>query len=130
MKPAAVLTPCYAARFPSIGKRNGEFFQALEKTTFAFSNAWKSLLAVLLIATAAHAAPALIPQPAKMELGAGQLTLTAQTKIIVAPQTKEALAIGEYLAAHLRPATGFALPVSGGNAATGAIVLQRSLREF
>ena len=124
MKPVDGLTLSRAARFPSLGKRNGEFFQALEKTTFAFSNAWKTMVAALLLATVAHAAPALIPQPAKMELGAGQFTLTAQTKIIVAPQTQEELAIGEYLAAHLRPATGLALPVSGGNAVTGAIVLQ------
>ena len=67
---------------------------------------------------------ALIPQPAHLERGAGQFTLTAQTKITVAPQAQEVAAIGEYLAAHLRPATGFALPVAGGNVVTDAIVLQ------
>ncbi len=67
------------------------------------------------------AAPALIPQPAQMEIGAGQFTLTAQTRIVFTPEAKEVAAIAEYLAGHLRPATGFALPVGG---QTGAIGLQ------
>jgi hexosaminidase len=70
---------------------------------------------------------ALVPQPAKLEVGAGQFTLTAQTKIIIEPQAKEVAAIGEYLAAHLRPATGFALPVAGTrwSSKAGAIMLQQ-----
>ena len=58
--------------------------------------------------------PAVIPQPAKMEVGEGSFTLTAQTRLRVSPDGKEAVAAGEYLAGHLRRATGFPLPAGGG----------------
>jgi hexosaminidase len=56
-----------------------------------------------------------------MEIGAGQFTLNDRVQIIPEPNTKEVAAVGDYLAAHLRPATGFAVPVGG---KAGAIKLQ------
>jgi hypothetical protein len=56
-------------------------------------------------------APALIPQPARMEIGAGQFMLESQARVSVIPESKEGMAVGDYLAGHLRLATGFPLPV-------------------
>ena len=48
----------------------------------------------------------LFPQPQQLELAPGQFTLDADTRIITGD-----IKAGEWLAAYLRPATGFDLPV-------------------
>jgi hexosaminidase len=53
----------------------------------------------------------LIPKPASAVVGEGQFRLTAETDIYVEPGAEELIQIGEYLAARLNPATGFALEV-------------------
>ena len=53
----------------------------------------------------------LIPKPVLIKPAVGVFTLNADTRIYVDPPTPEVIAIGEYLAEKLRPATGYALPV-------------------
>jgi hexosaminidase len=59
----------------------------------------------------------IIPRPASVAPGEGAFTLTADARIYVGPGSGEPSQIGQYLADRLRPATGYALPVS---ATTGA----------
>ena len=56
-----------------------------------------------------------IPMPASVTPGEGLFALTAAARITVAPRTPELLAIGGRLAELLRPATGFALPLTAGS---------------
>jgi hexosaminidase len=61
---------------------------------------------------------AVVPAPASVDLQQGTwFTVQAGTPIVVAPATTETLTVGAQLAAWLRPATGFALPVVGATAA-------------
>jgi len=59
-----------------------------------------------------------IPKPAEVNLSGGTFPLTERTQVLVNPADPELLAIGQYLADHLRPATGYPFPVQ---AATGAL---------
>lgn len=63
---------------------------------------------------------ALVPQPVEVLEQAGQFELRPGAAIRCPP---EILATGRVLAAYLRPATGFELPVAAGPAAAGDIVL-------
>ncbi len=54
---------------------------------------------------------ALIPKPSHVEPAEGSFALTADTVITVNPATEEVSAIGDILAEHLRPATGYDLLV-------------------
>ena len=56
---------------------------------------------------------------------AGAFRLSATTRIVVQPASAELMAVGQYLAERLGPATGFPLPVSaaGGAPAAGDIRL-------
>jgi hexosaminidase len=67
----------------------------------------------------------LIPKPVLIQPAAGAFTLNADTHIYVDPYTPELIAIGDYLAEKLRPATGYALPVLPGSdrSVRGHIVL-------
>ena len=70
-------------------------------------------IAVLMLATVASVfadAPAIIPLPQKMELQPGTFQLTTATRIHA---NSAARATASYLAAHLRPSTGFPLKTSG-----------------
>ena len=69
----------------------------------------------------------LIPQPHSIEPAAGTFVLTAETSITVSPAAPEVAAIADYLAARLRPATGFALPVRPAEAAAAGPVLALAL---
>jgi len=62
---------------------------------------------------AASAVPPLVPKPVSMTVGTGDFTLTRQTHIVAAPGSA-ARVVAEDLAAYLRPATGFPLPVASG----------------
>ncbi len=53
----------------------------------------------------------LIPQPTSVQPADGIFLLTADTAIAADPATAEVTAIADLLAAHLRPATGYPLPV-------------------
>ena len=53
----------------------------------------------------------MIPQPTSVQPSDGVFLLTADTAVVTAPATAEVTAIAELLAAHLRPATGYPLPV-------------------
>ncbi len=55
----------------------------------------------------------LVPLPVAVTVDGGLFCLPATAAIEVDPPTPELLAVGQYLAAHLRPATGFALEVRG-----------------
>jgi hexosaminidase len=73
------------------------------------------------------AAHAVVPAPASVVPGTGApFALTATTAIVVPAGGGEPARLGEMLATLLRPATGFAFPVSaaGGGAARGVIVLR------
>lgn len=54
-----------------------------------------------------------IPQPALVTLQGETFPLTEHTLILVAPAAPELIKIGQYLADHLRPATGYPFPVQG-----------------
>ena len=58
-----------------------------------------------------------IPRPASEQATGGSFSLSADTGIYVEPATDELKAIGQYLADHLNPATGYALKVQGANEA-------------
>ena len=62
----------------------------------------------------------LIPQPTSVQPAGGVFLLTADTTIVTAPTTAEVTAIAEMLAAHLRPATGYPLPVLPANDASAS----------
>src|SRR4051812_44321661 len=59
------------------------------------------------------AAPQLVPKPASMTVGAGEFTITRQTHIVATPGSASR-AVAADLAAYLRPATGYRLPVVSG----------------
>lgn len=54
----------------------------------------------------------IIPLPAYFALNTGMFTLTVETGISVEPGSADLLALGDYLAAQLRPATGYPLAVT------------------
>ncbi|HEY4106422.1 MAG TPA: beta-N-acetylhexosaminidase [Polyangiaceae bacterium] len=58
-----------------------------------------------------------VPLPVMSTLASGAFALAASTGIYVEPNTPEMLAIGQYLADKLKPATGYALPVAATTAA-------------
>ena len=66
----------------------------------------------------------LIPQPTSVQPAGGVFVLTADTAITISPATPEVTAVAELLAAHLRPATGYPLPVraAGELPASGPLV--------
>lgn len=78
-----------------------------------------SLLAANLAVRAA-ATPAVIPQPQKMEVKDGALSLSSTTAIHADKADKSA---AEFLAARLRAATGFAFKVDDNTSAKSGIVL-------
>ena len=57
--------------------------------------------------------PQLVPKPASMTVGTGEFTITRQTHIVASPGTP-ARTVAADLAAYLRPATGYPLPVASG----------------
>ena len=67
-------------------------------------------LFTLTVLTVSAAEPAIIPVPQKLEAQPGSFTLAADTRIYADPASMDT---GEFLAARLRPATGFPLRVSG-----------------
>ena len=76
-------------------------------------------IALLLFAIAAHARPAVVPQPVSMKALGGEFRLRSDTAIAVAPESDETRQVAQFLAGSLAPATGFQLKV----ARAGAIVL-------
>ncbi|MGA4798746.1 beta-N-acetylhexosaminidase [Streptomyces lavendulocolor] len=75
-----------------------------------------------------------VPVPASVRPGGAPYTLTARSRIQVdrvpgaGADAREARRIGNYLAQVLRPSTGYALPVTGGDG-PGGIRLRLSARE-
>ncbi|MFH8472933.1 beta-N-acetylhexosaminidase [Streptomyces sp. NPDC018000] len=55
----------------------------------------------------------ILPAPAEAKPGGSPYTITADTRIRVEDDSREARKIGDYLAGVLRPSTGYALPVTG-----------------
>jgi hexosaminidase len=53
----------------------------------------------------------LIPEPVSVEMMPGKFTLSAESMILVQPDTVEIALVGAYLAEKLRPATGYNLKV-------------------
>ncbi len=53
----------------------------------------------------------LIPMPVSVTPGAGTFSISETTRIVVDANNDDLLAVGQYLADHLRSATGFELPV-------------------
>ncbi len=62
---------------------------------------------------APSAAPQLVPEPVSMTVGTGDFTITRHTHIVAEPGSA-ARVVAEDLAAYLRPATGYPLPVASG----------------
>ena len=71
----------------------------------------------------ANSVPQLIPKPVSMTVGMGSFTLTATASIVVPSGSEAALPVAQDLAAYLRPATGYSLPVVTGSAQSGDIEL-------
>ncbi len=63
-------------------------------------------------ASSALAMNDVIPMPLSVTPAAGAFRLSAATAIVVAPGTAEMMAVGQYLADRLAPATSYALPVT------------------
>ncbi|WP_331525916.1 beta-N-acetylhexosaminidase [Nocardioides sp.] len=70
---------------------------------------------------ASAATPLVVPRPVSMTVGPGGFTLTGQTHIAAGPRSQ---AVAAALAAYLRPATGFPLPVVSGPGGGGDIRLE------
>jgi len=66
--------------------------------------------------------PQIVPKPVSMQVGTGWFTLGAQARIAVSGGA-QAMAVGHDLAAYLRPATGYPLPVVAGRGGAGDISL-------
>lgn len=75
---------------------------------------------------AAAATLGIVPKPVSVKTGAGRYTLPRGARIVAAPGTRTAaeLAVARDLAAYLRPATGYRLPVSAGTPHAGDIALR------
>ena len=71
----------------------------------------------------ADSVPQVIPKPVSMTVGQGSFTLTATASIVVPSGSQAALPVAQDLAAYLRPATGYSLPVVTGSAQSGDIEL-------
>jgi hexosaminidase len=75
------------------------------------------------------AAPVLdiVPKPVSATVGSGHFVLNRSARIVAAPQARTTeraeLSIGGDLAAYLRPATGYRLPVVAGTPSPGDIVV-------
>lgn len=65
----------------------------------------------------------LIPKPSSVTPAQGEFVLTADARILLEPANAEMTRIGNFLAASLRPLTGYPLPVSAGAPADGSISL-------
>src|SRR5436190_16376402 len=71
--------------------------------------------------------PRLVPLPTSLATNGGApFVLTTTTSIVVDPGNAEVSRTADLLALVLRPSTGFALPISSGASAAGAIVLRLS----
>src|SRR5436190_6480061 len=76
------------------------------------------LSAIIMSCTTPEAQPTnlslenIIPKPVSVSAGTDAFVLTDKTQIYVQGESPEQLQIGQYLADKLKPATGFALPVS------------------
>ena len=71
----------------------------------------------------ANSVPQVIPKPVSMTVGQGSFTLSATASIVVPSGSEAALPVAQDLAAYLRPATGYSLPVVTGTAQSGDIEL-------
>jgi hexosaminidase len=65
----------------------------------------------------------LIPLPSSIKTNQGKFTLDPKTAIRVLPDREEVCLIAQFLAGHLRPASGYELPVLPADASSGGIVL-------
>jgi hexosaminidase len=76
-------------------------------------------------ATATAGIP-VVPKPASVTVGGGRFTLTRASRIVAAPGARAAAErpVAADLAAYLRPATGYPLPVVTGTPRSGDIVLE------
>jgi hexosaminidase len=87
-----------------------------------------SAAAGLSMRTAASAAPGLsiVPKPASATVGGGRFTLSRTARVVALPgaQAPAELSVAADLAAYLRPATGYPLPVAAGTPRPGDIVLE------
>ncbi|HEV2371470.1 MAG TPA: beta-N-acetylhexosaminidase [Streptosporangiaceae bacterium] len=68
--------------------------------------------------------PAVVPKPVSMTTGTGDFTLTPTSRIVAATGSPDELAVGNDLAAYLRPSTGYPLPVASGTPSPGDISLK------
>ena len=68
----------------------------------------------------------IVPKPVSATVGSGQFTLAGTSRIVAAPGAGAApeLSVAADLAAYLRPATGYPLPVVSGTPRSGDIILQ------
>lgn len=71
---------------------------------------------------------AVVPAPASVTPGGAPYTVTRTTAVRVDTDDPESLGIGRYLAALLRPSTGYPLPVVDDDEARGGILLRLSER--
>lgn len=70
-----------------------------------------------------NSVPQLIPKPVSMTVGQGNFTLASTANIVVPSGSSAAMPVAQDLAAYLRPATGYSLPVVTGSPASGDIEL-------
>ena len=79
----------------------------------------------LAVYAATAGAVAVVPAPMKLEMVAGQFLFTADTRILFAEGNADAEATATFLAEALRPAMGYALPVTASaEAAQNAVFLR------
>lgn len=66
----------------------------------------------------------IVPAPASFSPGGGEPFRLDSTSAIVTDDNAEVARIGALLAAHLRPSTGYTLPVGTGSSSTGTVALR------
>jgi hexosaminidase len=71
----------------------------------------------------ANSVPEIIPKPVSMTVGTGSFTLASTARIVVLTGSDAATPVAQDLAAYLRPATGYSLPVLTGTPMSGDIEL-------
>jgi len=72
-------------------------------------------------------APGVVPAPASLVSGTGTPFEVTRTTVVAVDDNTEIRAIGEWLAAVVRPSTGFAIPVVSGPADTAASTIRLSI---
>ena len=110
----ALVATCLTA--PSVG-------QAATTTATTTTATTTTATTTTATTTSATEVAQVVPAPVSQNAGQGQYTLTSGASITVDPASPGAMPVAQDLAAYLRPATGYQLPVVSSSPVSGGIAL-------